>query len=71
MTFKEAYKCMNQGKKVKRPCFKGYYYLDPETGTLIINNGQEEKKYGNFNTLVKNVIKDDWEVVNEGGTENA
>ena len=66
MTFKEAYKAMNEGKKVKRPGFKGYYFLDPETGVLIVNTGEENKKYGNLNILMKNIIKDDWEVIEEG-----
>lgn len=36
MIFKEAYLRMLEGYKIKRPCFKGYWYIDGVTGKLTI-----------------------------------
>lgn len=64
MPFSEAYKHMLEGKRIRRPSFKGYWYLSPETGALIINIGDDKEiKYGNLDVTVKNCIANDWEVV--------
>ena len=64
MPFAEAYKHMLEGKRIRRPSFKGYWYLSPETGALIINIGDgKDIKYGNLDVTVKNCLANDWEVV--------
>ena len=66
MNFTEAYKLMMGGKKIKRPCFKGYWFSDPETGNIMIHleNGREIS-YGNLNITIKNCAASDWEVVQD------
>lgn len=63
MSFADAYKAMQEGKKIRRPSFKGYWYISPETGTLLINIGDKEISYGNLNITVKNCLANDWEIV--------
>lgn len=66
MPFAEAYKHMQDGKRIRRPNFKGYWYLSPETGALIINIGDgKDIKYGNLDVTVKNCLANDWEIVDE------
>lgn len=66
MTFAEAYAQMKQGKKIRRPVFKGYWYLNPEDGTLIIHlKDGKEISYGRLDTTVKNTLANDWLVVEE------
>lgn len=65
MSFEDAYKAMQEGKKVKRPNFKGYWYLNPETGVATVNLGDKEITYGNLNVTIKNCAATDWVVVEE------
>lgn len=66
MNFADAYKEMVKGKKVRRPIFKGYWFIDPEKGVVSIHlaNGKDIT-YGNLNITVKNCAANDWEVVEE------
>lgn len=64
MNFADAYKEMVKGKKIKRPNFKGYWFIDPETGVTTIHLADgKEITYGNLNITVKNCAANDWEVV--------
>ena len=63
MSFAEAYKCMQEGKKIRRPSFKGYWFISPETGVITINTGDKNITYGNLNITIKNCLANDWEVV--------
>ena len=64
MTFKSAYLKMLEGKKIARPCFKGYWFIDGVTGLLTIHlaDGKEIIE-GLINHTVKNTLADDWQVV--------
>jgi hypothetical protein len=75
MSFQEAYKEMVAGKKVRRHGFKGYYYIDAETGAFTIHlvkfdkatktTTEKDITYGQLSLLVRNVVCNDWEVVEE------
>lgn len=61
MTFKDAYKLMAAGKSIKRPTFKGYWYLDKEDGKLVIHLASgKDIRYGNLTITMKNCLADDW-----------
>jgi hypothetical protein len=66
MIFRDAYMKMLEGKKIKRPCFVGFWYLDGKEGDLKIHleNG-EEINSGNLRHTVMNCLAHDWEVVEE------
>ena len=66
MSFAEAYKMMVAGKKIKRPSFKGYWYINQEDGIFMIHlaNGKDIA-YGKLDITVKNCLANDWEVVEE------
>ena len=61
MKFEYAYSEMLKGKKIKRPCFKGYWYVDGITGKLTIHlaNGSEITE-GDLGLTVTNVLAEDW-----------
>lgn len=64
MTFKLAYIKMLEGKKIKRPCFKGYWFIDGVTGLLTIHLAEgKEITEGLINHTIKNTLADDWQVV--------
>lgn len=64
MKFELAYNYMLKGEKVKRPCFKGYWYIDGVNGALTIHlaNGKEITE-GNLGLTVANTLADDWMIV--------
>ena len=63
MKFKEAYIKMLEGKKIKRPCFEGYWYIDGADGKFKIKlkNGEIIDK-GELNITLINALAEDWEV---------
>lgn len=64
MKFEQAYIEMLKGRKVKRPAFKGYWFIDAVTGKLLIHLASgEELEEGNFDITVKNTLAEDWEVM--------
>ena len=72
MRFDEAYKEMLAGKKIKRPGFKGYWFINIETGTPTIHiagtNKQDKGKdiiYGKLDVTIKNCAATDWEILKE------
>lgn len=64
MTFKDAYQKMLEGKKITRPCFKGYWFIDGVTNNLVIHlaDGREIIE-GLLDHTVRNTLADDWLVV--------
>ena len=66
MNFSDAYKEMVAGHKIRRPSFKGYWFLNPETGivTIHLENGKDIE-YGKLDITVKNCAANDWVVVPE------
>lgn len=66
MKFAEAYAEMIKGKRIARPTFKGYWFINPETGKFQIHlaNGKNIS-YGQLELTVKNCLAEDWYVVEE------
>lgn len=66
MLFKEAYLEMLKGNKITRPSFKGYWYMDGQTGKLVIHlaSGEEITK-GDLSLTAKNCIAEDWCIYND------
>jgi len=64
MKFENAYIEMLKGKKIKRPAFKGYWFIDAITGKLTTHLASgEEIDVGDFDLTVRNVLAEDWEVI--------
>lgn len=64
MTFIKAYRQMLAGKKIARPCFKGYWFIDGVTNKLTIHLASgEEITEGALDQTVRNTLADDWQVV--------
>lgn len=64
MIFKEAYQKMLEGKKITRPCFKGYWYIDGVTNQLTIHLADgTEIIDGDLDHTVRNTLAEDWMVV--------
>lgn len=64
MEFKQAYQEMLKGKKIKRPGWGGYWFIEDgkvkirlKTGLIIENNFNPE--------TIPNTVAEDWEVVGE------
>lgn len=64
MNFKQAYQEMLNGKKIKRPGWGGYWFIEDgkvkiklKTGKIIENDFNQE--------TITNTLADDWEVINE------
>ncbi len=66
MTFKKAYDLMKQGRKVKRPGWKGYWFIDPTTDMLTIHLASGENIIaGEFKMTIENTLADDWVVLED------
>lgn len=64
MKFKQAYREMTKGKKIKRPGWGGYWFI--EDGKVKIKSKTSEILENNFNEEdITNALADDWEVVEE------
>ena len=64
MNFKEAYKEMLKGKKVRRPGWGGYWFIEDNKVTIHLKDGNV--KFDNFTQeTIKNTAADDWEIVEE------
>ena len=66
MKFNEAYLEMLKGKKIKRPCFEGYWYINGQTNqvTIHLKDGNEITK-GVISITVANCIAEDWVVLDD------
>lgn len=66
MSFSEAYKLMLSGKKIKRPSFKGYWFINQEDGIFMIHLASgKDISYGKLDVTIKNCLANDWEIVEE------
>lgn len=64
MNFNQAYQEMLNGKKIRRPGWRGYWFIEGgkvkiklKTGKIIENDFNQE--------TITNTLADDWEVINE------
>lgn len=63
MKFEQAYMEMLKGKKIKRSCFKGYWFIDGVSGKVKIHLANaEEIIEGDLDLTLRNVLAEDWEV---------
>ena len=66
MNFNEAYQKMLEGKKIKRPGWKGYWFIDSKDNKFKIKLAGGEIKENKFTQeTIKNTAADDWEIVEE------
>ena len=63
MKFADAYMQMLKGKKITRPCFKGYWYINGTTGKFHIHLASgEEITEGDLSLTVQNTLAEDWKI---------
>ena len=64
MNFKEAYKEMLKGKKVRRPGWGGYWFIEDGKVKIYLKDGNI--KFNNFTQeTIANTLAEDWEIVEE------
>lgn len=63
LTFRKAFDEMLKGKKISRPCFKGYWFMDHESKVVIHDRHDNELKEGDITNTVTNTLANDWEVI--------
>lgn len=64
MNFKEAYKEMLKGKKVRRPGWGGYWFIEDDKIKIHLKDGNTI--FDNFTQeTMTNTLEEDWEVVEE------
>lgn len=64
MNFKEAYEKMQEGKKVRRKGWLGYWFIEDDKVKIYLKDGNI--KFNNFTQeTIVNTLAEDWEVVEE------
>lgn len=64
MNFKEAYEKMQEGKKVRRKDWLGYWFIEDGKVKIYLKDGNI--KFNNFTQeTIANTLAEDWEVVEE------
>lgn len=64
MNFKEAYNAMQEGKKVRRKDWLGYWFIEDGKVKIYLKDGNI--KFNNFTQeTISNTLAEDWEVVEE------
>ena len=64
MNFREAYKEMLKGKKVRRHAWKGYWFIEDNKIKIHLKDGNTI--FDNFaQETITNTLQEDWEVVEE------
>lgn len=65
MNFRDAYKEMLKGKKVRRHAWKGYWFIEDNKIKIHLKDGNTI--FDNFTQeTITNTLQEDWEVVKEG-----
>ena len=69
MRFEAAFRLMQQGAKVKLPAWGGYWYWDPEKGTVIMHTKDGEEMDIRETQRVKytlaNILSSNWRIADE------
>lgn len=74
MNFKDAFKAMKNGSKAKLPGWGGYWYWDPEKGTIMIQCRPQDGIQGELLDIretdrveytTMNLLSDDWMIADE------
>lgn len=65
MKFKEAYKLMREGKKVKLPSWSGYWCWDNDKNTIIMHTKEGEtldiRETKDVDYTISNTLSEEWE----------
>lgn len=64
MEFKQAYQEMLKGKKIKRPGWGGYWFIEDEKVKIKLKTGEIIENDFNQETIT-NTLAEDWEIVEE------
>lgn len=64
MNFKQAYQEMLNGKKIRRPSWGGYWFIEDGKVKIKLKTGEIIENDFNQETII-NTLADDWEVVEE------
>lgn len=65
MNFKEAYKAMQEGKKVRRKGWSGYFFYSPIMNRIFQFVDENQFKPPVDEIALENALAEDWEVVEE------
>lgn len=79
MDFKQAFKAMKQGAKVKLPSWGGYWCWDPEKETVMMHCRPQDSDKGQGSILdiretqrveytLQNILSDDWVIADKTNT---
>lgn len=69
MNFKEAYEKMQEGKKVRRKDWLGYWFIEDGKVKIYLKDGNI--KFNNFTQkTIANTLAEDWEVVEESKSKD-
>ena len=64
MKFEQAYLQMLKGKKITRPCFEGHWYINGQTGEMVIHTSDgKDIREGKSGLTAINTLAEDWEVL--------
>ncbi len=63
LTFKKAYMKMVEGKKIARPSFNGWWFMDKYSRIIIHDQYDNEIQNGDITITVTNTLANDWEVI--------
>ena len=69
MNFKEAFRLMKQGNKIKLPSWGGYWYWNDDKQTIIMHTKDGEeldiRETQRVQYTLENILSDEWQVANE------
>lgn len=69
MNFKEAFRLMKQGTKVKLPSWGGYWYWDDNKQTIVMHTKDGEeldiRETQRVEYTMANILSDEWQIANE------
>ena len=72
MNFKDAFKAMKAGGKVKLPSWGGYWYWDDEKQTIIMHTKDGEeldiRETQRVEYTLGNILSDEWVIADESNT---
>ena len=69
MNFKEAYEQMLKGKKVRRPGWKGYWWIEDDK--VFAKNNSWDAPQKRFSQVdIAHTAADDWEIIEESKENN-
>lgn len=74
MTFAQAYNEMLKGNKIKRVGWQGYWYIAPQSGSLVIHladDGELVNTSDNLKQTIENTLAEDWTIMSDWTIDEA